>query len=157
MDKSRVDIFVDKLPEGFLLDCREGVNRAQGNWLVFIQFDSEVVRPVKCECICLCVIEDLGVLVVFRRHEGEIRRWRFYVSGSRMQTETHLDRAREFADADVRGCSYEGDREYASCWRFGGFGVDVFGDVSRGGELEFEGSSEFWNVIRPVLQSTNEL
>jgi hypothetical protein len=130
-DESRVDVFVDELPEGFLLDRREGVNQAWDDWLVLIQFNSEVVRPVGRECICLCIIEDLGVLVIFGRHEGEIRRRRFYVGGSRTQTETYLDRAGEFAGADIRGCSYEGDQGCTSCRRFGGFGVNVFGDTSR--------------------------
>ena len=47
----------------------------------FLEFDLEVVRPVRREGVSLCVAENIRVVVIFRRNDGEVyvvwgeRRW----------------------------------------------------------------------------------
>ena len=73
-DESRVDIFVEEFPEGFLLDSGEEIYWTRRNGFVVFKFDLEIVWSVGSQSVCLCVVEDFSILMVLGRHMGEVGR-----------------------------------------------------------------------------------
>ena len=77
----------------------------------FLEFDFEVVRPVRRKGVSLCVAENIHVVVIFRRNDGEV----YVVWGSGggrrgPEEKAELNGARHFACTGESWCSNEGDR-----------------------------------------------
>ena len=79
--------------------------------MAFLEFDLEVVGPMRRKGIGLCVAEDIRVVVIFRRNDGKV--YVVWGSGSGRrgpEEEAELDGARHFACTGEGRCSNEGDR-----------------------------------------------
>ena len=89
----------------------KGVDRTRRNGLSFLELDLEVVRPVRRKGVGLCVAENIRVVMIFRRNDGEI--YVVWGSGSGRrgpEEEAELYGARHFACTGESWCSNEGDR-----------------------------------------------
>ena len=79
MDKTHVEIFLNKFLERLLFRCQKRVYRANWRLSTLFQIDFEVIRMMRRENFSFSLAENIGKFVILRRNVGQIRSFcKFY-------------------------------------------------------------------------------